>query len=105
MYAEAQIHYCCFLSIMAYAVYFLGMRTILPPRAPRNIGLSICYGYAPSWVGLLGLSHFLLLSISWWLLIYGPFLKSWSLLVSLVLLLVNVKLFLVLRDFFCRIYF
>lgn len=105
MHAEAQIHYCCFLALMAYALYYLGMRTILPPRTPRNIGLNICYGYSPRWVGFLGLMHFLLLATSWWLLLYGPFLKSWSLLISLLLLMLNIKLFLILRDFFCRIYF
>jgi len=105
MYVDSHIHYCCFLALMAYALYFLGMRTVLPPRLRKDIGLNLCYGYSPRWVGFLGLFHFLLLSASCWLLLYGPFLRNWSLLVSLLLLILNIKLFLVLRDFFCRIYF
>jgi hypothetical protein len=98
------LHTSAFLSVACYLVYYLGMRTLPYRGASPKIGLNLCYGYSPKLLSILGLLHFILLTLTWYLLIYGPFLKSWSLLISIFLLTMNLFGFLILREFLVRIF-
>ena len=99
------IHYSFFLAISFYAIYYLGMQTLLLKRGsvPR-IGNNLCYGYSPILVGFLALLHFIFLAAGFYGLIFGPFLGHWSLLISSLFLAVSVYTFLWLRNLFCRIF-
>ena len=99
------IHYSFFLALSFYAIYYLGMQTLLLKRGsvPR-IGNNLCYGYSPLLVGFLALLHFIFLAVGFYGLIYGPFLGHWSLLISSLFLVVSVYTFLWLRNLFCRVF-
>ena len=99
------IHYSFFLALSFYAVYYLGMQTILLKRGsvPR-IGNNLCYGYSPLLAGFLALIHFTFLAVGFYGLIFGPFLGHWALLVSSFFLGVSVYSFLWLRNLFCRLF-
>ena len=99
------IHYSFFLAISFYAIYYLGMQTLLLKRGsvPR-IGNNLCYGYSPVFVGFLALLHFIFLAAGFYGLVFGPFLGHWSLLISSLFLVVSVYTFLWLRNLFCRVF-
>ena len=99
------IHYSFFLAISFYAIYYLGMQTLLLKRGsvPR-IGNNLCYGYSPVLVGFLALLHFIFLAVGFYGLIFGPFLGHWSLLISSLFLVISVYTFLWLRNLFCRVF-
>ncbi len=99
------IHYSFFLALSFYAIYYLGMQTLLLKRGsvPR-IGNNLCYGYSPIFVGFLALLHFIFLAVGFYGLLFGPFLGHWSLLISSLFLAISVYTFLWLRNLFCRIF-
>ena len=99
------VHYSFFLTISFYAIYYLGMQTILLKRGPvPRIGNNVCYGYPPLLVSVLTLIHCIFLAGNFYLLIFGPFLGHWAFLISIICVSIGVYSFLWLRDLFCRIF-
>lgn len=99
------IHYSFFLTLSFYAVYYLGMQTILLKRGPvPRIGNNLCYGYPPLLVSFLALLHGIFLAVGFYGTFFGPFMGHWALLLSSLFLLISVWTFLWLRNFFCRLF-
>lgn len=101
---DHRLHIVCFLGFFTYLVYYLSMKQLTVMKSEPKVGLNLCYGYPSFFLSAVGVFHFACLVISYYILLFYPFIGIYSLIISLILLVSNLWLFFGLRNFFANFY-